>query len=134
MLNHISFLSVSPDLEFQASTLILNPSSVLSGAVQVMILCFYHLFSIEVIWGLHQVDSLYLLSPVLKIKGIRWKVLPKCGLVLSQPCLVHSGNEEEQTERSYISCCWSLPELSPTLTSSKICQGSYVLSSCFNSG
>lgn len=66
-----------------------------------MILCLYHLFSIEVIWGLHQVDSLYLLSLVLKIKGIRWKVLPKCGLVLSQPRLVHSGNEEEQTERSH---------------------------------
>lgn len=76
------------------------------------------------IWGLHQVDSLYLLSLVLKIKGIKWKALPKCRLVLSLQCLVHSGHEEEKIERSYTSRCWSLPHLSLTLTSSKICQGS----------
>lgn len=98
-----------------------------------MVLCFYHLFSTEVIWGLHQVDSLYLLSFLLKIKGIKWKALPNCRLVLSQTCLVHNGNEEEQFERSYTSCWWSLPDLSLTLTLSKICQGSRILSSHFNS-
>lgn len=76
------------------------------------------------IWGLHQVDSLYLLSLVLKIKAIKWKALPKNRLVLSQPFLVHSGHEEEQIEKSCTSCCWSLPDFSLALTSSKICQGS----------
>lgn len=88
-----------------------------------MVLCFYHLFSIEVVWGLHEVDSLYLLSLLLKMKGIKWKALPKCRLALSQTCLVHSDYDEEQFERSYTSRCWSLLDLSLTLTPSKICQG-----------